>query len=117
MTPTYRKYKAMRDNGMSVREIAESCGTTYNAVYVLLWQRATPERYAAHLERQHRYAERHRRARGMRTLAERHAETDTWARQAALLRQSGLSSAEIGRRLGVSKNSVVGALWRRGVAK
>lgn len=113
MAPTYAKYKQMRDGGLSVREIAEACGVTYNAVYTLLWRHANPERRAAQLERQRRASERFRRANGIRTLAERHAETDAMARQAADLRKSGLSSSEIGRRLGVSKNAVVGALWRR----
>ena len=117
MTPTYAKYKKLHDTGMSVREVAEACGATYNAVYNLLWRQATPDRAARHRERQRLYNERRRRAMGRRTLAERRAETDVMARQAADLRRSGLSSAEIGRRLGVTKNAVVGALWRRGVSK
>ena len=117
MAPTYAKYKKLRDSGMSVREIAEACGATYNAVYTLLWRHATPERAAAYQEYNRAKCERYRRARGMRTLAERYATTNDWARQAADLRQSGLSSSEIARQLGVTRNAVVGALWRRGVAK
>jgi orotate phosphoribosyltransferase-like protein len=112
MTPTYYKYKRLRDIGMTNAEIAAACGVQQQSVACTLSRHSTPERHARFLANTLKDNAASRRRQGQRMRANTRT-TDAWAQRAADMRKSGLSSSEIGRALGVSKNAVVGALWRR----
>ena len=71
---------------------------------------------AKNIERVRQNNTSHRRRRGMRPLAEIHAERRDEAKRltnpAAKLKRRGASFAEIGTALGITRNAVAGRLWR-----
>ena len=107
MTPTYYKYKQLRDIGMTRREIADFCGVSKNVVSVTLWRHATPERHE-------RYRARERTGPVMMPRSWK-PKPDDVLRNILRLRSERKTYAEIAGQLGLSRNSVAGLVYRHGL--
>lgn len=104
MTPTYYKYKRLRDIGMTNQEIADHCGVSKNVVSVMLWRHATPERHE-----RYRAAERTGPVMVPRSYKPKPADVLS---KISRLRAENKTYAEIAGHLGLSRNSVAGLVRR-----